>query len=129
MKNHGLADHRKFWRTEFVLAVVAYEEMLHDGLQRGRKSFDGIDGFGNGLEFHHDVAEELTFGGIRDGTVVAKLAEFPDVVENRGRQQKMHVQLRIMRGDLFSQAADRADGVDENDETGVIDPLRALPPT
>jgi len=28
--------------------------------------------FGNGLEFHHDVAEELAFDGVADGALVNK---------------------------------------------------------
>src|SRR5882724_12450873 len=36
------ADHRQLRRTEFVLAVMADQQMLHDGLQIYGKTFDGI---------------------------------------------------------------------------------------
>jgi len=70
--------------TQIRIAMVADQQMLDDGLQICGKTFDGIDRFGNGLEFHHDVAEELAFDGVADGALVTKLIEFADVVQNRG---------------------------------------------
>src|ERR1700674_5043394 len=124
MKDHGFANHRKFWRAEFVLAVMADQNMLHHGFQRRRKSIDGVDGVGDGLELHHDVAEELTFGGVGDGAVVTKLVELPDVVKDRGGQQEIEVELRIMRGGLLRQAAEADDVLDQAAEIGVMHDLR-----
>src|SRR5713101_6833834 len=75
VEGHGFADHGELWRAEFVLAVMADEKMLDDGLQVRRKTFDGIHGLGDGFEFHHDVAEELAFDGVADGALVAQFFE------------------------------------------------------
>ncbi len=88
VEDQGFANHGKFGRTEFVLAVMADQEMLDDGFQICGKTLDGIHGVGDGFQFHDDVAEELAFGGVADGAVVAEFVELADVVEDGDGQQK-----------------------------------------
>ena len=70
---------------------------------------DGVDGAGNGFDFHDDVAEQLAGGGVADGAFVAELFEFADVVEDGGGEEQVEVELAIMGGDLLGQAAEADD--------------------
>src|SRR5438477_1689037 len=99
---------------------MADEKMLDDGFQVGGKTLYGVHGFRNGFEFHHDVAEKLAFDGVADGALVAKFVELADVVEHRGGEEKIDVQLRIMRGSLFGEAAQTEDVLDEAAEIGMV---------
>src|SRR6266705_5057561 len=103
---------------------MADQKMLHDRFQVRGKTLDGVHGFRNGFEFHHDVAEELAFHGVGDGAVVAKLIELADVVENCRGQQQINVKLRIMRGGLFREAAQTDDVLDQAAKIGVVHHLR-----
>ncbi len=98
--------------------------MLDDGFQIGGKTFDGVHGFRNGFEFHHDVAEELAFDGVADGPFVAQLVEFADVVQNRGSQQQINVELGIVRGDLLREATQTDDVLKQAAEIGVMHHFR-----
>src|SRR6266700_3629254 len=113
VEGQGFADHGELRRAEFVLAVMADVKMLDDGLQVGGKTLNGVHGFRNGFQFHHDVAEELAFDGVADGAVVAEFVEFANVVQNRGGQQQIKIKLRIMRGGLFREAAQTNDVLDQ----------------
>ena len=81
MENEGFANHRKFRGAKFVFAVVRDKDVLDDGFEFARKASDGIHGLGDGVEFHDDVPEELTLGGVADGAFVTKFIELADVVE------------------------------------------------
>src|SRR6266581_438 len=120
VEDKGFADHGELRRAELVLPVMADQKMLHDRFQVRGKTLDGVHGFRNGFEFHHDVAEELAFNGVGDGAVVAKLIEFADVVENCRGQQQIDVKLRIMRGDLLREAAQSDDVLDQAAKIGVV---------
>ena len=109
MEDEGFANHGEFRGAEFVLAVVADEDVLDDGFQFGRKADDGIHGLVNSVEFHDDMTEELAFGGVADSTFKAKFIEFADVVEQSGHQKKIDIQLGIVRGDLFGQSTESDD--------------------
>jgi len=61
IEDDGLADHGKLGVAERVLAVMADEEMLDDGFQLCGETFMAVHGLRNGLEYPHDVAEELAF--------------------------------------------------------------------
>src|SRR6266851_2991478 len=124
VEDKGFADHGELRRAEFVLPVMADQQMLNDGLQRRGKTLEGVHGFRNRFEFHHDVAEELAFDGVGDGAVVAELVELADVVENCRGQQQIDVKLRIMRGDLFREAAQTDDVLDQAAKIGVVHHLR-----
>ena len=89
VEDQGFANHGEFWGAEFVLAVMADEQVLHDGFERRGKSGDGVDGAGDGFEFHDDVAEELAFGGVADGAFVAEFVEFADVVKHGGGEEQV----------------------------------------
>ena len=43
MQHQGFAEHRKLRRTKFILPVMSDQHVLHERLQRGRKSVDGVD--------------------------------------------------------------------------------------
>ena len=81
MEDHGFADHGEFGRAEFVLAVVADEQMLDNGFEGRGEILDVVDRAGDGFEFHDNVAEQLAGGGVADGAFVAEFFEFADVVE------------------------------------------------
>jgi hypothetical protein len=55
------------------------------------------------------MAEELTFGGVADGTFIAKFIELTNVVEQSGDKEKIDVEFGIVRGDLFGQATEADD--------------------
>src|SRR5712671_6380591 len=40
VEDHGFANHGQFGGAEFILAVMANEQMLHDGFQRDGKAGD-----------------------------------------------------------------------------------------
>src|SRR6266403_4408260 len=124
VEGHGFADHGELWRAKFVLAVMADEEMLDDGFQVGRETLDGVHGFGDSFEFHHDVAEELAFDGVADGALVAKFVELADVVQNRGRQQQINVELRVVGSDLPREAAQADDVLEQAAEISVVHHFR-----
>ena len=91
VKDEGFADHGKFGRSEFVLAVMADQKMLDDGFEFGRKTFNRVHEGSDGFEFEDDVTEELTFGSVADGAVVAEFIELADVVEDGNGQQQVGV--------------------------------------
>src|SRR6266851_3158508 len=45
VEDQGFADHGELGRAKLVLAVMADEKMLDDGLQVGRAAFNGAHGF------------------------------------------------------------------------------------
>src|SRR5205823_13141697 len=120
VEDESFADHGKLGRAEFVLAVMADEKMLDDGLQVGGKAFDGVHGLRNRFKLHHDVAEELAFNGVADSTVVAKFVELADIVENRGGEQKIDVKLGIVRGGLPGETAQTKNVLEEAAEISVV---------
>src|SRR6266571_2905322 len=123
VEDERFTNHGQLGRAEFVLAVMADEQMLDYGLEI-RGETDGVHGFRNGFEFHHDVAEELAFHGVGDGAVVAKLIEFANVVENCRCQEQINVKLRIMRGGLFREAAQTNDVFEQSAQIRVMHHLR-----
>jgi len=120
VEDEGLADHGELGGAEFVLAVMADKEMLDDGFEFWRETFDGVHGFINGFKFHDDVAEELSFDGVADGAVVAELVEFADVVEDGGGKQEIEVELGIMRGGELGEAAKTEDVLEEAAKIRVV---------
>src|SRR5260370_38960607 len=84
VEGHRFANHGELGRAEFVLAVMADEEMLDDGFQIGGGNFDCVPCFGNGFEFPHDVAEELAFDSVADGALEAEFIELADGMEKDG---------------------------------------------
>src|SRR4029077_16603126 len=109
VEDQGFADHGGLGGAEFVLAVMADEQVLDDGLQVGGETLDGVHSFRNGFEFHHDVAEKLAFDGVGNGALIAQFVELPDIVKNRGGQQQIHVEFGIVRGGLFGEATQAQD--------------------
>jgi hypothetical protein len=87
MEDEGFANHGEFRGAEFVFTVVTDEDVLDDGFQFGRKAGNGVHGFVDVVEFHDDMAEELTFGGVADGTFIAKFIELTNVVEQSGDKE------------------------------------------
>ena len=120
VEDQSFADHGQLRRAEFVLAMVADEEMLNDGLQVWRETFDGVHGFGDGFKFHHDVAEELAFDGVADSAFVAEFVELADIVEHRRGEKKIDVQLGIVRGSLLGEPAQTEDVLDEAAEKRMV---------
>src|SRR6266704_1931795 len=120
VENEGFADHGELGRAEFVLAVMADKKMLDDGLQVRGETFDGVHSFRNGFEFHHDVAEELAFDGVADGAFVAEFVELADVMQNRGGEEKINVELGVMRGGLPGKAAQADDVLEQAAEISVM---------
>src|SRR6266704_296790 len=53
VEDERFTNHGQLGRAEFVLAVMADEQMLDYGLEIRRET-DGVHGFRNGFEFHHD---------------------------------------------------------------------------
>src|SRR5260370_23472902 len=120
VENKGFANHGEVRRAKFVFAVVRDEDVLDDGFEFGGKASHGIHGLGDGVEFHDDVAEELTLGGVADRAFVAKFIELADVVEQGGDQKKIDIELGIVRGDLFGQATQADHMLEQAAEIGVM---------
>ncbi len=120
MEDHRFANHRQFGRAKLVLAVMADQKMLHYGFQICGKTFDGVHGFRDGFQFHHDMTEELAFRGVADGTVVAEFIQLANVMEDGGGHQEIGVQLRIVRGNLFGQLTKADHVLEEASEIGVV---------
>src|SRR6266436_3676253 len=93
MENHGLPDHRQFWRAKLIFPVVADEHMLYYDLQVFRKTFDGIHLPCDRLQLQHDVAQKLALGGIADGAVVAEFVQLSNVMKDGGSQKQVEIQL------------------------------------
>ncbi len=124
MEHKGFADHGELGGAEFVLAMMADEKMLNDDLQIRRKSFDGVHGLGNRFQFHNDVAEELAFDGVTDSAFIAKFVKLPDIMQNRGGQQQINVELGIMGSDLLCEAAQADDVFEQAAKISVVHDLR-----
>src|SRR5947209_7432908 len=98
MEDQRFANHWKLGRAEFVFAVMADEQMLHDSLELRRKAFNLVDRTRNRFEFHDDVTEQLARRGVADGALVAEFFEFADIVQNRSGEKQIEVELRIVSG-------------------------------
>ncbi len=70
------------------------------------------------------MAEELAFDGVADGALVAKFVELTDVVQNRGRQQQINVELRVVDSDLPREAAQADDVLEQAAEISVVHHFR-----
>src|SRR6266567_124132 len=125
VEGQRFADHGELGRAEFILAVMADEKMLDDGFQVGGKTLDGVHGFRNCFQFHHDVAEELAFDGVADGALVAELVELANIVKNCCGQQQINVQLGIVPGDLFREPTQTDDVFEQAAKIGVVHDLRS----
>ena len=66
------------------------------------------------------MAEELAFDGVADGAVIAEFVEFAEVMENRGSEEKIDVELGIVRGGLPGETAQTEDVFDKAAEIGVV---------
>ncbi len=106
--------------AEFVLAMVADEQVLDYRFERRGKIWDGVDGARNGFDFHHDVAEELAFGGVADGALVAEFVEFADVVKHSGGEEQIEIELGVVSGQLLGEAAEADDVFEQAADVGVM---------
>ena len=70
------------------------------------------------------MAQQLTFAGVPDGAVVAKLVEFSDVVQNSRGQKQIEIKFGIMRRNLVRQAAKSDDVFEQTAKVGVVHHLR-----
>ena len=66
------------------------------------------------------MAEQLTFAGVADGAVVAKLVEFSDVVQNGRGEKQVKIKFGIMRRNLVRQTAKSNDVFEQTAEVGVV---------
>jgi hypothetical protein len=64
--------------------VVAGQQVEDNRFQGRWETGDVVDGASYSGDFHDDMAEEIAFHGVADGTFVSELFEFADVVENGG---------------------------------------------
>ena len=86
----------------------------------GGKAFDFVDRARDGFQFHDDVAEELAFGGVADGALVAEFVELADVVEDGGGEEQVDVELSVVPRYNFGQAAKADDVFEQAAHIGVM---------
>ena len=120
VEDKGFADHGEFGGAKFVLAVMADEEMLDNGFEIGREILDGVYEVCDGFELEDDVSEELAFGGVADGAIVAELIELSNVVEDCGGKQQVEVEFGIMDGYFSCEAAEADDVFEQAAEISVV---------
>src|SRR5580700_8362054 len=96
MQQQRLGKHGQLGRAEFVLAVVADDEMFEHGLEFRRKAgYQGELGLQH-LKFDHHVAEKLASRGVGEGAVVRQLMNLADVVQKSAGEEKVAIDLRII---------------------------------
>jgi hypothetical protein len=104
MEGDGLKGHGEFGAAEFILAVMADDEVLEPQQQFRREFFLG-ESFGlgdfvfDGADDHDDVADELAFVAVAEFAVVSELIDFAGVVQEGAEEEQIAVELGIERSD------------------------------
>src|SRR6202040_4187274 len=73
-----------------------------------------------GFKFHDDVTEKLARRGVADGALVAQLFELADVVQQRGGEQEIEIEFRIMFRNVPGHAAKTDDVLQQSTKIRVV---------
>src|SRR5271165_6986010 len=124
VENKSFANHGEFRGTKFIFPVMANEDVLNDGPEAGWKALHAIHGLVDGVELHHDVAEELALRGVTDGALVAEFFELAHIVQQSSNEEEIDIEFRIVRGNLFREAAQADDMFEEATKIGMVHGFR-----
>ena len=122
-------QHQSFWkhgqlgRAEFILAVMADDEMFEHRLQRLRKARDernlGLQHF----QLNHHMSEKLALGRVGERAVVGKLVNLADVVKKGASKQKIAIDLRIVFAGQIAGAEQRDHVIEQAADVSVMQAL------
>src|SRR6476620_281025 len=103
MKNNGFDRLRQLGRAEFIGAVMADQQMLHQQRQLRRKIRNCGNLLVDQLDFHHQMTQELTRVGVIHRPLKGELIDFAYVMKKAADQQEIDVDAAIVLDDFEDQ--------------------------
>ena len=123
VEEEGLEGLRPFGRPEFVLPVVAEDQVLEKHGQIFRETGQGPDLFVDDFHGEGDMPQETPRVGVVESPGVGELGGFSQVVENRPGQQEVRVDSRVPGSDELNQLAHGQGMLQEPAQKHMVDGL------
>ena len=123
MQHQRFGKHGQLGRSEFVLAVMADDQVLDQGLELVGKVREQGEFRLQHLQLDDHVAEQLAAGGVGKRALVGEFVNLADVVQERAGQQQVAIDLRIVAAHQIAGAEQRNDVIEQAANEGVMQRL------
>jgi hypothetical protein len=86
---------------------MADDHVFHQHAELGREIGKALQFIVQEPQANNNVAQQLTLGAVTEAAIVSEFGHLADIVQNRTRQQKIEVDITVVRGGDAAQIADR----------------------
>ena len=124
MQHHGFGKHRQLGRAEFVLPVMADDQVLDRNPQIVGEIRHLPKLAMQHLQLDHHVSQQLALGGVSERARIREFADLADVVQERSRQQQVPVHQRIIAHRQVADTAQRDHVFEQAADEGVVQGFR-----
>src|SRR5579862_729128 len=124
MEQQRFRKHRQLRRAEFILTVMADDQVLDQRLQLRRKIWLGRKLLLQHLQLYDHVAQKLATCGVSKRTMVTKFVNLADVVQERAGQQQVTIDLRVISSDQIAGPKQRHDMIEQSANVSMMQCLR-----
>ena len=114
---------RQLGRAELQLAVVAQDHVLHQRPQLRRKIGQAAQLLRHHAQGDRDMPDQLPVARVREPALVIQLVDLADVVQHHAGEQKVAVDVGVVRRRRARQGAQRKHVLDQPAQIRVVDLL------
>src|SRR5215831_1876800 len=123
MEHQGLGKHRQFWRSEFVLPMMADDQMLHQSLEFAGEVRQLLQFRLQHFELDNHVPQQLTACGVGKRAIVGQLVDLAYDVEEGPGEQQVAINLGVIAANQVTGPEQRNDVIEEAANVGVMQAL------
>src|SRR5450631_1111550 len=123
VQQDGLWNHGKLWRAEFVLPMMAENEMLDQQAEFRRKVGDALEFLLNHADTNGDVPQELAFHRVAEAGSPREFAQLDNVVQDYSGKQQIAVDRGVVSRGKAGDPEERNNVLQQSADPRMMHPL------